>query len=189
MIFKCLRITFVLFSVSAVSLCSGAVRAESKHADHHAEGAESHHAHGDAGGHSDHDVHARESDHGHADGHVGQGKAIVAVEGAGERFKLSEKAEEVMGIVTEQVEKVPGESRFWVPVASLVEFQEHLGVYRKKKGWYELLHINSIRRDGRRILVAALQLRAKDQVASAGAGLLRVAHLQALGQGGHGHAH
>lgn len=102
---------------------------------------------------------------------------------------LSKKAEEVMGILTTRVRKIAGENHFWIPIASLVEYQEHLGVYRKTKGWYELLRVKSIRRDGQQLLIGAKKLRAKDQVASAGVGLLRVAHLQASGQGGHGHAH
>ena len=119
----------------------------------------------------------------------GPGKAILEVKNDGQLFKLSTHAEQVMGIKLALPVKSPGKHYFKVPKSSIVKYQEKVGIFRKHDNWYELIKIKRVRTVGSDILIYTQKLTSHDQLAVAGVGLLRVAHLEASGQGGEGHAH
>lgn len=151
--------------------------------DHH-QHAEENHEH-EKEGHEHH-----EDEHGEHEGSkFGPGKAILEVKHEGERFKLSPDAEKVMGIKIQTLVNTDKTKTFSVPKGSIVYYQEKTGVYREHDSWYELIDIMVTEINSNEMLISSEKLNAHDQIVVSGLGLLRVAHLEASGQGGQGHAH
>ena len=67
-----------------------------------------------------------------------------------------------------------------LPTTALVHTQDHVGVYRVRDGWYKLIPVRVSRRGGGDVVIEAEGLAVGDQVALTGAGLLRVAELDAF---------
>ena len=141
-------------------------------------------------GHSDHDEHGSEDSHGHGHGEesFGKGKAITAVFNEGEKFKLSIESEKLLGIKTFPLKKV-GSGKFKISNESLVRYQSHLGVFIRKDGWFELIKLEKAQPKENYFVIESTELSKGAEIVSSGVPLLRVAHLQASGQGGKGHAH
>lgn len=119
----------------------------------------------------------------------GPDKAILEVKNQGQLFKLSITAEQVMEIKSLAVVATEKDGYFKVPQSSIVEYQDKVGVYRQQKQWYELLNVTITQANNNEVLIFSEALKTSDQVVVSGLGLLRVAHLEASGQGGKGHAH
>ena len=164
--------------------------------EHEEEEDEEHGHHGDKGNHdsdeehSDHDDHGSEDSHAHGHGEesFGEGKAITAVFNEGEKFKLSMESEKLLGIRTSPLELADG-SKFKISNESLVRYQNHLGVFVKKDGWFVLIKLEKAQPKENYFVIESTELNKGEQIVNSGVPLLRVAHLQASGQGGKGHAH
>ena len=102
------------------------------------------------------------------------------------RFKLSESAIKTLGI---KLTGVGVKEKFEVPLSSLVVFQDELGVFVADGKWFEMVHVKLLDKNQISAFIHAEELGSNSKVASKGVSLLRVAHLQASGEGGHGHAH
>lgn len=168
---------------------------EEKH--EHDEKAEEGHAHEEKGhsheekGHSHEEKgHSHEEGgHGHGEGSkFGPGKAIEEVKGEGKQFRLSQKAVSIMSLKTEPLRSVVNE-RARVPASSLVFFQEEVGVYVLRDGWFQLIELELLNSDGKNANVKTKYLKPTDLIVTGGVALLRIAHLEASGQGGQGHVH
>lgn len=129
----------------------------------------------------DHDEHGADS--------FGEGKAIVEVQNEGESFKLAKEAQDLMGLKYSIVERGPTREGFAVPSEALVYFNDEKGVFVKNGQWFELVEVEIVRKGPSQTIVSSNHLSTGQKVVVAGTGLLRVAHLQASGQGGKGHAH
>jgi hypothetical protein len=71
----------------------------------------------------------------------------------------------------------------------VVDFQNKLGVYKRKGDWFEMVTIQVVHRGKYSAQIKSSKLFKSDQIVSHGVPLLRVAHLEASGQGGQGHVH
>lgn len=164
-----------------------------KHGDHkHSEDEHGHdndkheeddHGHGEGDhkeGEHDHDEHGQES--------FGEGKAIVEVSNEGEKFKLSAQSEKFLGIITVSVD-LEESGKIKISEDSLVRFQSYLGIFVKEDNWFKLIKVKVIRETEGNVLIESNQFQKNMQIVRSGVPLLRVAHLQATGQGGKGHAH
>ncbi|USN47046.1 MAG: hypothetical protein H6626_12770 [Pseudobdellovibrionaceae bacterium] len=143
-------------------------------------------------GHNDHDEHESENSHAHGHGHgeeaFGEGKAITAVFNEGEKFKLSSESEKLLGIETSPLD-LAGGGKFKISNESLVRYQNHLGVFIKKDDWFVLIKLEKAQPKENYFIIESTELSKGVQIVNSGVPLLRVAHLQASGQGGKGHAH
>lgn len=79
--------------------------------------------------------------------------------------------------------KVPGSSSFNIPLTGLVYFQDNIGVYRLREGWFKLVKIKLKSKNADHALIESEDLSVGDQFAIHGADLLRVAELDAFGSG------
>ncbi len=202
---------FVILTILALSFFSNVSMGESEH-DHDHEKQEAHakskdhkdeeHDHDEGEEHDDHDEdnedkhghdkHEKKGSHDHGDEHgeeaFGEGKALTAVYNEGEKFKLSKESEKLLGIKTQPLESVSG-TVFRIPSEALVRYQGHLGVFVKQDEWFELIELKKVTHTKEYVAIESPKLRKGMQIAHSGVPLLRVAHLQASGQGGKGHAH
>ncbi len=167
---------------------------EEKH-DHGAEkehehGAEEKHEHGkEAHGHEEKGHAHEEGGHDHGgSSKFGPGKAIEEVKEEGKLFRLSQKAVTIMALKTEPLRSTVGEA-VNVPASALVFFQEEVGVYVQRDGWFQLVELELLRSDGKSASVKTKKFKPTDLIVTAGVALLRIAHLEASGQGGQGHVH
>jgi hypothetical protein len=164
---------------------------EKKH-EHSEEREEDSHKHSEKEDKGKHDDHGGEESHGHGHGNeesrFGKGKAIEETKSDGNAFRLSPEAERVLAVRLGSVTRI-GESAFQVPASALVEFQDRYGIFVKRDGWFWMLPIKLSGNDGTRVRLESGRLKDNDQVVVSGTPLLRVAHLEATGQGGQGHAH
>ncbi len=150
------------------------------------------HGHGDEG-HSDH---GEEKDgHGHEEesSKFGPGKAILGVKNEGQKFQLSPDSIQFLKIGFSKITRLPApgvaSQSFSIPSEALVSFQNKKGVFILEDGWIELVEVNVLRKDGSQTFVESKAIHNGDEVATKGVPFLRVAHLEASGQGGEGHAH
>lgn len=155
--------------------------------EHDEIGEDGHPGHGHSEGHEENGSHQHGHD-GHAGGEYSPDKAITKVEREGERFQLNEKAEKALRISTAPV-KAMAKGRFLVPQSALVSFQDEFGVYVKRGKEYSLLKAGSVARKGDHFQVVLNGADSMENIVISGVALLRVAHLQASGQGGEGHVH
>ena len=134
-----------------------------------------------------HDDHKGHDDHGD-EGKFGKGKAIIEVKEEGKHFKLSEEAIKTLKIDTVRLDP-PTKGLFEVPSNAIIDFQDKTGVYRKKGQWIEIVIVKVVKRGKYGTLIESKDLAQNDQIVVNGVGLLRVAHLEASGEGGQGHVH
>lgn len=162
---------------------------EKKHDDHghddeekgHDHSKEDKHKHGEEeGGHADHDEHEVSK--------FGAGKAILEVNGEGKRFRLAKGAIKTMELKSVKLES-PSNGVYEVPASSVVDFQDEIGVYKRNGDWFELVEIKVVQRGKYAAKIKTKELSAGDEIVNTGVALLRVAHLEASGQGGKGHVH
>lgn len=155
--------------------------------------AQEHDGHDKHGEHEQHEAHEQDEAHEQHDEHdenedFGLRKAITEVREKGNRFKLSPEATQTLKL---QASRVTSEKRnvFKVPSSSLVAFQDELGVYLSDSGWFEMSHVTLLRKGKEFAWVSSGELSQGQKIVNKGAALLRIAHLQATGNGGQGHAH
>ncbi|MBP7864005.1 hypothetical protein KA183_20135 [bacterium] len=149
------------------------------------------HAHGDL-----EESHNKGHEDGHGDQHhdehenkqFGKNKAITKVENEGERFELSSSAEKILKIEVSEF-KANAKGTFLVPASSIVNFRDESGIYIKRGDAYQLLETRSLKNQGSMVEVKPEGAGSSERVVTAGVALLRVAHLQASGEGGEGHVH
>ncbi len=153
-------------------------------------------------GHKDEkkDAHGHEES-GHEEGSskFGPGKAILAVEDGGLRFRLSPESLSFLKIKFENIqsELTPSKGRtskqaetlLKLPRSAIAYFQSETSVYRLSNDWIEEIPIQIVRKEKDFIWVRSKKLLAEDRVATTGVHFLRTAQLEASGQGGEGHAH
>lgn len=90
-------------------------------------------------------------------------------------FRLSPQAIQTLGIETTILSR---EGVTGIPPEALVYFQDEIGVYRLREGWFRLVHLDDPQ-----------ELRAGDSVAVRGAAYLRVTDLSLSGGELAGHHH
>ncbi len=152
------------------------------HASHEGEEPTRHQA-GDHASHEGEDSHEE-----HGVEAFGQGMAIEAIAGEGARFRLSQKAVDLLKIKVRTL-GVRSAKGFQLPFSALVQFQQNQAVYLWQDRWATLVLVQTQRDEEGDWWVQAPQLQKDSQVVIFGNALLRIAQLQALGQGGQGHAH
>lgn len=144
-----------------------------------------------------HDHKHETKNHEHKEGHghehegvskFGAGKAIEAIQDEGEAFKLAPRAVKTMGIEVQLLQMSSGDT-IQIPSSALVFFQDEVGVYVLRDGWFRMVELNLIRRDGPVASIKTKDLKQGDQLVTSGVASLRIAHLEASGQGGQGHVH
>lgn len=166
-----------------------------KHADgdKHAEGEK----HADGEKHSDGDKHAEGDKHADGEKHdekgakeeaanpnVGAGKAVEAID-HDKGMKLSAKAAATLGVKTAPV---AGSDPYRVQAASLVFFQDEVGVYRLRDGWLKLIEVQVVEKSKKDAVVRTREMKRGDQIVVAGTALIRVTELDlSSGDVGHGH--
>lgn len=95
-------------------------------------------------------------------------------------IKLTEKA-----IINIEVKssKIDANNQLKIPSDALVYFQDQIGVYRLRDGWYKLIPIKVLKKDGNSVAIQKSEFKAGDEVVIHGADLLRVSEMDALGGG------
>ncbi len=176
---------------------------EKNHADHGHDEADKDDHEKNSGEHADHN---EEDSHGHAEesgeeghGHeeesakFGPGKAILAVKNEGQKFQLSPESINFLKISFEKISSSTNlkESiqNFEIPSIALVSFQSKKGVFVSRDGWIELIEVKILQKKEGQLVIDSKKLKTEDLVAVKGVAFIRVAHLEASGQGGEGHAH
>lgn len=148
--------------------------------EHEGEHKDKEHQHGD---HEEKGSKEEEQDHGEEEeestGGVGPNNAVTAAD-EHEGIKLSPKAMEFIGLKTEAY------NGQMIPKASLVFYQDKVGIYRLRDGWFKLVPVTfSVSEPS---IPQSADLRPGDQIVVQGTGLLRVAELDAFsGEVGHSH--
>lgn len=107
------------------------------------------------------------------------GPAKAVLEATAERgMKLSDKALKRLGV---QTVRLAGTGPYRISTKALVSSKEEVGVYRLRDGWYKHVDVEVSGKERGSAVIQAKDLRPGDQVAVAGAALLRVAELDVLG--------
>lgn len=148
--------------------------------DSHADHKDEHGSHGDSDDGHGHDSHGAEA--------FGTGKAITEVFNEGEKFKLSADSEALLKIKTTPLSSRDSNS-YVVKNAAIVRYQGKIGVFIKRDGWFQLIELKTAKKVKATWIIKGTQFKSSDAVVIGGIPLLRVAHLQASGQGGQGHVH
>lgn len=152
---------------------------------HHNEDEE--HLHKEKAGDEHHDAHGDEHDD-HGGSSVGADKAITKIEDEGNHFWLSEEAEKSLSLSSTVFDKNKSNS-FKLPHSAIVHFRYQAGIYIKENGGYKFVECKIVRKYKDNSLIQIKISKKKIEAIIAGTALLRVAHLQATGQGGKGHVH
>lgn len=126
-------------------------------------------------------------DHGHNHDHeeestggVGHDNAVTAAD-EDKGIQLAPKAVQAIGILTSQI------SGTKVPESALVFYQNKVGVYRLRDGWYRLIPLNRVV-DGSGYALPRAAFLPGDRLVIAGVALLRVSELDAFSEEtGHDH--
>lgn len=165
------------------------------HADHeHSSEQKSDH---DASQSSDeeHENHNEEEHKSHGDEDHGEeklkSKTILGVEHGGRRFKLSKKAISTLKLKYRSCVQL-NSNKVQIPNESLVSFGNEYGVYLHSSDWFELIEVQIESRVKENVIVSADYFSEKNkpcEIVVSGVPLLRVAQLEASGEGGEGHAH
>lgn len=159
-----------------------------EHSENHKEEDHDHSDQKDNHQDKDHDHEEKEGEgHGHGEpdeeesvGGVGKNNAVTAAD-EHDGIRLSEKAVEAMGIKTSPYEGGP------IPDSAFVFYQDRVGVYRLREGWFKLVPLPASNQEGSGV-PASGDLKAGDQLVVQGKGLLRAAELDAFsGEVGHSH--
>lgn len=95
-------------------------------------------------------------------------------------MKLTEKALKNIEVKTT---KVSSGSQQAISANALVYFQDQIGVYRLRNGWFKLVKVQLIKKGSSEVVIQSPELGADDEVAIHGADLLRVSEMDAAGGG------
>lgn len=95
-------------------------------------------------------------------------------------MRLSEKALKNIEVATTSVS---GGTDITLTGEPLVYFQDNVGVYRLRDGWFKLVKVQVVRKAKDLATLRSAELKAGDGVAIKGAGLLRVSEMDAFGGG------
>lgn len=147
--------------------------------------------------HDDHKEHKDEGENGHKEGepddHSGEGgheeestggvghDNAVTTANEEKGIQLAPKAVQAIGLQTTEISETK------VPESALVFYQDKVGVYRLRDGWYRLIPLNRAV-DGGGYALPGAEFLPGDRLVIAGAALLRVAELDAFSEEvGHEH--
>ncbi len=118
-------------------------------------------------------------------------KTILSVKNGGRRFELSKKA-----ISTLKLKYGPcdhsKDNIVQIPNESLVSFGNEYGIFIHSSDWFELIEVQVESRSKENSIVSADYFSEKNrpcEIVVSGVPLLRVAQLEASGEGGEGHGH
>lgn len=112
------------------------------------------------------------------------GKASSKIEKAVSAFdlrfgmKFTSKALTNMGL---RLVGLTGKDAHRLPVGSLVHYQDKVGVYRLRDGWFKLIPVSAAPVTKLDAMVSSTELRPGDQVVTSGAAFLRLAELDIEG--------
>jgi len=95
-------------------------------------------------------------------------------------MKLTDKA--LINIEVKTM-KLDSTGDYNLPPESIVHFQDQVGVYRRRDGWFRLIKIQILKNSDREVSVRSTELRAGDELVIHGADLLRVSEMDAFGAG------
>lgn len=98
---------------------------------------------------------------------------------AGKGFQLSPQALKALEVKTQPVGSKP--ARLELPVGALVYFQDRVGVFRLRNGWFKFVEVRLLERPASPAKVSSIELKAGDQVVTRGAALLRVMQMNLEG--------
>ncbi len=107
------------------------------------------------------------------------GKAVYETSSE-QGMKLTEKA--LKNIEVKTIKIVSNQDNP-LPLDGIVRFQDQVGVYRLRRGWFKLILVQLEKRDGQQVVVRSKDLQPDDEIVIQGAGLLRVAEMDASGSG------
>jgi hypothetical protein len=93
-------------------------------------------------------------------------------------FRLTEAARKNVGL---QIQALKGTGPWGVPASAIVHYQDHVGVYRERDGWFKLVEVKVVSESGKQRVISSTELLNADAVVTADAGLLRVAEMDAFG--------
>lgn len=147
----------------------------------------------ESGKHEDHDNDSHDEDdelHDH-DEEIVQSKTILEIKKNGKKFKLSKKTIETLKIKYAPCKTV-GDLELKVSKASLVTFERKMGVFIHASDWFELIEVDLISQKDSQYTVKTKNFPINAtacEIVISGVPLLRVAQLEASGEGGQGHGH
>lgn len=95
-------------------------------------------------------------------------------------LRLSEKAQQTIGLA---MAKTTPSDRQSLPLSALVYYQDHVGLYRFRAGWFKLLEVQLLEKGSSQASVRTKDLAPGDQIVVGGVPLLRVAEMEAFGGG------
>jgi len=110
-----------------------------------------------------------------SEGHDAHGPQAVLESSPSEGFRLAPQALRTLGIETTPLKQGRIEE---IPRSALVYYQDEVGVYRLRDGWFRLVPLD-----------APEELRPGDSVATQGAAYLRVTDMSLFGEQQSGHHH
>ena len=174
-------VSLVLIFLFAIFSPFGAI-AENDHDD-------SGHKDGDEKKKSGGDSHSHENESHSSEGNAG--KAILEIEDDGSKFKLSSLAIKSIKLKYKKCEKLEG-SKIKIPQVALVSFGNEFGVFVHRSDWFELVEVKVVSQSENSRIVSApyfSNIKAHCEIVVSGVPLLRIAQLEASGEGGEGHAH
>jgi hypothetical protein len=93
-------------------------------------------------------------------------------------FRLSEKA--TASIQLKFQAATPGQSQL-IPRMALVHYQDQIGIYRLRNGFYKLLPIRIASQNQNKVSIEFADLKTGDQIVTEGVALLRVTDMDAFG--------
>lgn len=93
-------------------------------------------------------------------------------------FRISEVALKNLGVA---MFKIPSPSSVYIPASSFVYFQDNVGIYRVRDGWFKLIVLKSVNPKGITLRVDGGDFRPNDLIVLKGAALLRVTEMDAFG--------
>ncbi len=136
--------------------------------------------------HDEHGEHAEHAEEEHGATRFGPHKAITAANKK-DGIKLSPSALKTLGI--ESFTLRGNTNRQTLPLKAVVFFQDELGVYRMKDGWFKLIEVSLISKTSTEAIILSDILKSGDHITLNGVPLLRAAELEAWGGSGDGHGH
>lgn len=80
-----------------------------------------------------------------------------------------------------QLSKIETSGELQLQSTAIVYYQDLVGVYRLQKGWFKLVKVQILGRQGGAVRIKCEDLQAGDEVVVSGAELLRVAEMDAMG--------
>ena len=105
-----------------------------------------------------------------------------------EEFELSAKAIKLMKIEAVPIKALKS-NEYGIPNSALVRYGEKYGIYKFDGEHFKLINLTNIKKEQTVFISKSELLKTGDLIVVKGVPLLRVAHLQASGQGGEGHGH